>query len=491
MSLMRTASKIAFIVAVTLQPQAFAAFNKADIAKKFSSVKGASHSVLFTRVSDGATLFEQAADQLMSPASVTKVVTSAAALHLFGPAYSLKTPVFHTGKLMSGKITGDLYIKGNGDPFIVSEVLWQTVVDLRHLGIREIAGNIILDQSLFDHEDRDESRKNSTQKSTHAYDAPVSAFAVNFNTVAVATSPTSAGKSAYSSVSPFPLAKVRLAGKTLTGKGDQSSQVTLSRNAVGDGGISLVAGGVIGADAGIKKLYRSVADPSVAAGDYVASFLREGGIKVRGRAMTGKVPTTAQRLYEINGYEMRRIAQGLNTFSNNFIADMLTKRMGAAFVSDTNADAEGSGTLTNGVRVIQDFLRQEVGLRGDLTILNGSGLSTENRMSARQIVSVLNWMEKRGELFPDFLASLPANGWDGTLKKRMKKTDSLAGQIRAKSGTLTEPITVAALAGFFRHPVEGWVAFAIISNGKEGQEQPGLMDVRNTQDDVLKGIFVN
>jgi D-alanyl-D-alanine carboxypeptidase/D-alanyl-D-alanine-endopeptidase (penicillin-binding protein 4) len=98
-------------------------------------------------------------------------------------------------------------------------------------------------------------------------------------------------------------------------------------------------------------------------------------------------------------------------------------------------------------------------------------------------------MENRGDLFPDFLASLPANGWDGTVKKRLKNSEDLAGIIRSKSGTLTEPITVAALAGYFRHPKEGWVSFSIISNGRIGKGQPGLMELRNLQDEVLKGVL--
>ncbi len=491
MSWMRMDSSrlIALLLSLLVIPDAYAGLDKAALNKQFATIKTADHGVIFTRVSDGQTLYENNADALMSPASVTKIITSAAALAYFGPAYSFKTPIYYSGKFAAGTISGNLYIVGNGDPFIISEILWQTAVDLKHLGVREITGHLIIDNGLFDDETRDDSRKNSTQKSSHAYDAPVSAFAVNFNTIAVATAPTSPGRPALSGVTPFPLAHVKLAGRSLTGKGDQNSAVTLSRQTSPDGGVVLTAGGVIGSDAPIKKLYRSAGDPSVAAGDYFLGFLREAGIKVRGKVSQGSRPTTAKFLYDISGYEMRRMAQGLNTFSNNFIADMLTKRLGAAFAVDESSDAPGSGTLANGVKVLSQFLRGDVGIKGDHTILNGSGLATENRLSARQIITVLNWMEKRGELFPDFLASLPANGWDGTLKKRVKKLDSMVGQIHAKSGTLTEPITVAALAGFFRHPKEGWVSFAIISNGREGRSQPGLMDVRNLQDDVLKLIF--
>ncbi len=478
-------------LAVTWGQASFADFNGTVIQKKLSSIKAADQSVIFSRIRDGKVLFESNADTLLSPASATKVLTSAAALAYFGPAFSFTTPILYSGKFERGRLRGDLYVQGNGDPFLVSEVLWQAAVDLRHLGIREISGNVIIDNTLFDTESRDESRLEGTQQSVHAYDAPVSAFAANFNTVAVAFAPTIKGKAAISEITPFPLKNVRLASRAMTIGGDDNAQVTVTRSTLPNGGISLKGSGTIGASARLKKIYRSAADPAVASGDYLVGFLEKANIKVFGKVRTGKTPSSAKLLHEITGFEMRRIVQGLNTFSNNFIADMLTKRLGAAFGDETRVDAPGSGSLKAGVQVLSDFLRGDVGIKTDFKLLNGSGLSTENRLSARQLLTVLNYMESRGELYPDFLASLPANGWDGTLRKRMNRDGGMAGQIHAKSGTLTEPITVASLAGYFRHPKEGWVSFVMIGNGREGKGQPGLQELRNLQDEVLKGVFSN
>ena len=91
------------------------------------------------------------------------------------------------------------------------------------------------------------------------------------------------------------------------------------------------------------------------------------------------------------------------------------------------------------------------------------------------------------EVFPEFLGSLPATGWDGTLKKRFGKaeTESLKGLVRAKTGTLSEPVSVAGLAGYFRHPKHGMVAFAILENGNQGKTQPSITDLRERQDKVV------
>jgi D-alanyl-D-alanine carboxypeptidase/D-alanyl-D-alanine-endopeptidase (penicillin-binding protein 4) len=172
---------------------------------------------------------------------------------------------------------------------------------------------------------------------------------------------------------------------------------------------------------------------------------------------------------------------------------MLVKRLGAAFPKSGSPDAQGSGTYANGIAVLTDFLKTDVGIKGSFVLENGSGLATENRLSARQVVDVLAYMEKRMEVFPEFLASLPATGWDGTLKKRFGAGDAgeMKGLFRAKSGTLTEPVAVAALAGYFRHPKHGLTAFCILENGNKGETQPAITDLRDKQDQVLVAFMNN
>ena len=94
-------------------------------------------------------------------------------------------------------------------------------------------------------------------------------------------------------------------------------------------------------------------------------------------------------------------------------------------------------------------------------------------------------------IFPDFLASLPSYGWEGSLKKRMKGSDreQVGGMIRAKSGTLSEPITVSCLAGFLKHPTEGLVAFAVLENGIAGKSQPSVASLRSQQDLALAALL--
>ena len=449
-------------------------------------------SVLVVRLSDGKTLYEKNPDQLVTPASVTKVVTSAAVLTRLTPAYTFKTPFYYTGERKNDRVLGDLVVVGAGDPFIVSEKLWQLAADLKNQGIREFTGDLVIDDALFDGESRDEARIEGAKASVNAYDAPVSAFGVNFNTFAVLVAPGDRpGRPAFVSLDPYPLRGVILTNDVRTGKPHLGKALEVRRTVDVKGGEHLVATGTIAADMPMQKIYRSVADDVQASGATLKAFLKGAGVIVRGHIHRGRLPKDATLLYTLDSYPMRKIVAGLNTYSNNYIADMLVKRLGAAYPPKGLADAPGSGSFANGVRVLTDFLHKDVGIKSAFVLKNGSGLATENRLSARQVVAVLAYMEKHMEAFPEFLGSLPATGWSGTLRHRFDHgaAEEMKGLFRAKTGTLTEPIAVSAIAGYFRHPKHGLVAFTILENGVEGKRQPAIADLRDQQDRVLAAFM--
>lgn len=446
---------------------------------------GVVQSIHVVRLSDGKTLYQKNSDQTLVPASVTKVLTSAAALTRFSPVHTFKTKFF-VGSRQGAVVSGSLYVKGDGDPFLVSEQLWQVAADIKHLGINEIRGGIVIDNSLFDGPVRDVSRKSGSASSSNAYDAPVSAFGLNFNTYAVAVAPgEKVGSLAHTGLDPYPLEGVQIVNQVkTTANGGKNLSVNRTSTKAGD---RIVVSGTIGIDESTAKVYRSVGDNTAASGTLLKSFLEAAGIKVKGGLSEGSVPSSAREIIALSSYDMRKIVSGLNTFSNNFIADVLIKRMGAAFPKKGTADGPGQGSYDNGIEVIRRFLREDVGIKTEFVLNDGSGLNVDNRLSARQITQVLAYMEKHMEVFPEFLASLPATGWNGTLKKRFAKGDALEmhGLFRAKTGTLSEPVSAVALAGYFRHPQHGMVAFSILENGNRGKKQPAISALRDRQDEVL------
>lgn len=447
-------------------------------------------SIHVVRLRDGATLYQDHADQTVTPASVSKLITAAAALDSLTPAFEFTTSLYATGPLKSGVISGDLVIVGDGDPYLVSEKVWQLAIDLKNMGLKSVNGDLIIDDRLFDKEVRDESRMAGKRFSKRAYDAPVSAFGINFNTFAVMVAPGDrVGQAAKIALDPYPLSGVRLQGVVQTKNGNRNSGVKVSRRLDAKTQTEeLTVSGTIGVAAAPAKIYRSVSDHETATGEYVRAFLQAQGILISGKTRLGPIPATAKKLYDLEGYPMQKVITGLNKYSNNYIADVLIKRMGAKFPKDgRQPDEPRTGTYENGIAVVNRFLKEKVGIKSQFVLKNGSGLSTDNRLSSRQITKLLQYMETRADIFPEFLASLPASGRDGTLKKRfdVMSTQSAIGKVRAKTGTLTQPVTVSSLAGYLRHPQHGWIAFAIMQNGKSRKRQPSVLDLRAQQDKAV------
>jgi D-alanyl-D-alanine carboxypeptidase/D-alanyl-D-alanine-endopeptidase (penicillin-binding protein 4) len=464
-----------------------------ELTQNSPQLQKISQGILVTRIRDHKTLFEKNPDLLLSPASVTKVATSAAALAKFSPIGTFKTRFYRTGPLKNGILQGHLVVVGDGDPLLISEKLWQMAADFKNMGIREISGSLVIDQSLFDQETRDEGRLGTAKATRNAYDAPITALGVNFNAIALTVAPgDSLNQNALLSLDPYPLPHVQIQGQVQTGGPQTPKSLQVKRTLDGTGTLEVIsASGSIAQDEGIAKVYRSVSNPTLTSGETIKAFLKKEGVIVKGPVKTGPRPKDSELVYELESYEMRRLVSGLNTFSNNYIADVLVKRMGAEFPPKGAPLAAGQGSYTNGLQVLKDFLINQVGIKGAFQLENGSGLDTDNRLSSRQVVDILLYMERRMDLFPDFLASLPATGWDGTMKKRFKDKDivDLKGMFRAKSGTLTEPLMVSALAGYFRHDQHGWVAFCVIENGKAGSQQPAIVDARKRQDSILAAML--
>jgi D-alanyl-D-alanine carboxypeptidase/D-alanyl-D-alanine-endopeptidase (penicillin-binding protein 4) len=445
-------------------------------------------SVLFQRVYDGKVLYANDAAQTLIPASVSKLLIAAAALDYYTPQGTFETHFYHSGKRRNGTIDGDLIVVGNGDPLIINEKLWQLAADFRHMGIKTITGDVVIDNSLFAGASRDASRRAGKNRSAHAYDAPVTAFGVNFNTFPVVTAPgNQQGDPARIGIDPYPINGIRLQNKLTTGR---RSHIRVTRQTKSKYTLIQVRG-QIAPHSDLKKFYRSVGDPTAIAGETLRAFLLQEGIAVKGGVRAGELPAKADLLYKLESYPLAKMVHGLNKFSNNYIADVLTKKMGANFLSNKARETLTPGSLAAGGYVVSEFLRKKVGLSADFSLYNGSGLDPRNRLSANHLVQLLQYIARRMDLFPEFLASLPAAGQDGTLADRFHdgQLEALNGVVRAKTGTLTQPLSAASLAGFVQHPKHGLVAFAILENGVNGKPQPNILELRQQQELALLRLW--
>jgi len=93
-------------------------------------------SVYVSDVDSGEVVLEWLDDEPRNPASTIKLLTTLVALDVLGPAYRWRTDVYVAGELQNGRLDGDLMLKGYGDPFLVTERVWQLLRNIRHAGVR-------------------------------------------------------------------------------------------------------------------------------------------------------------------------------------------------------------------------------------------------------------------------------------------------------------------------------------------------------------------
>ena len=132
------------------------------------------------------TLYSVHSDRLFAPASNVKLLTTALALKRLGPDYRFKTGLYATMPVGGEILGGDIYVKGFGDPNLVSEQMWLLVNELKNIPLRKVHGDIIADESFFDNNLRVKTWKKG---GVEAYNAPLGALSFNFNTVTVHVTP--------------------------------------------------------------------------------------------------------------------------------------------------------------------------------------------------------------------------------------------------------------------------------------------------------------
>ena len=450
--------------------------------------QGARVSALVVNLESNENLAVLAADDLLTPASVTKLVLAAALLERFGPDHTFKTHVLTEGTLRGDTLEGDLIIQPGGDPGLTNEYLWRLATDVARLGIRKINGNIVLETGLFASipvADRDTNRAVGASGSNNAYDSPLSAAAVNFSVLGVFVAPgQSAGQPAAVALEPYPMDSVSLVNEVKTVANGAPTRVEVSRSS--RAGMDVVtASGTIASDAKPRTVYRSVSDPDRYALDVYGAFLGAAGVTFAGKKIRsglddlkdGSTSNTAKpnkgskmaarEVLVLESQPLEWQLRGLLRYSNNFLADMLTIHL-----DEENTTGK---TLAGGSQALSAYLAMDgagaTAKQGkDPRIESGSGLTPENRLSARNLTKVLKRVYANGLLFGHLYAALPGAGHEGTLRDRFEGAGQqwLQGQLRAKTGTLTEPTVAVGLAGFSRTKAGQWAAFGIIVNGAKG-----------------------
>ena len=426
-------------------------------------------------VRSGATVYEYNANQHFTPASVLKLLTGAAALYYLGPTYRFTTDVLADETERGGKIVKNLILRGSGDPGLGDTDLTGLALALKQQGVSAISGDLVVDDSVFDSVPW--GRGWMWDDLVDGYSAPVNGVNVSHNEITVTLLPGSRlGDPAR--VYSQPMSNViPVQSSVITGVAGGAAAVRVQAGNPENAGLlpgqSIVLSGTLPQDSAWGRRF-AVRDGALVAGALLREHLKALHIEVAGGVRRGATPPIASVLASHTSRELSHALIDYMKASNNHGMECLLKRLGA-----TTALAPGG--WTNGLQAVRNFLAQQVGVDvSAIKIADGSGGSRYSLVTPGQLAAVLRFMLRSFSLGPEFVASLPIGGLDGTLAGRFE-VPLLHSRVRAKTGTMTG---VSNLAGYLDQGDGEVLAFAIMMEGFVG----GAEQYRRLQEDILLGL---
>lgn len=425
-------------------------------------------SLLAVSLDRGDTLVSAEPDAMLAPASNVKLLTTAAAMDALDPDFRYTTYLLADGEVVDGVLQGDLILYGTGDPTLDDAPegagpapFEQMARELLRLGIRTVNGDLVGDASLFRGPERAPGWNPDDFNDDFA--APASALGFTENVLTVEVIPGSSPGSR-------PLLRLlpegtgaELINEVRTVSGPPRA-IRLRREAPGDP--IRVTGEVQAGTRGVRRTI-TVVDPVLHAASGLRAVLHRHGIPVVGRTLANRDPAasavTGSRTWapafgrtppEVvathRSPPLQEILTVVNQRSHNLYADMVSMTVGRVM--------DGEGSFQGGARAVTAFAHRVAGVGERLSLVDGSGLSRENRATAGAFIALLQAMS-RGPHWSAYLETLPEAG--GRSFRRMGRS-AADGNLRAKTGTIKN---VSALSGIVRASDGEAVLFSILANG--------------------------
>lgn len=382
----------------------------------------------------GEVLFDLNSDKLFSPASTTKLFSIAALLHTFGDDYRFKTPVFASGKIENGRLQGNLILVAQGDLTMggrelntdkiaytkldhinANEVpgviltkedplhgLNELAKQVYQKGIREIRGDVVIDDSLFE---------TITKR-----EMVLSPIMINENLIDIVINPTAPGQKADLTWRP------KVPGYTVENrvKTGEALAVTISSD---DSGHHILVEGTIPYDQRDIVRTFSIKDPKSFTRAAFIQALEQNGVKIAVEKTHSK---DIQQVALWTSPPLSEYAKLILKVSHNLGADLVPLLL---------ASHQGKKTFVEGMHLLGDFATQEVKLSPNSFVFIDAAGGNENRLTLQAEIQLLEYASKQTPAqFRHFFDALPILGVDGSLEDFGKKTPAL-GKVRAKPGT--------------------------------------------------------
>ncbi len=423
-------------------------------------------------VADNAPLVNFNADAAKNPASVMKLITTAAALHALGPNYRWHTLAYAGGPLNGERLEGDLILKGSGDPLLDTEAFWTFLRRLRERGLRHVGGDLTIDESYF--ELRREDRGAFDGRPYRVYNVQPAALLVNFQVYRFRLRPDRIRGEVIVSTDPPSTTVVVHNGLRLTNGKCRGGKYRVRMKVLeGLPQDTVRFSGNYPSRCGAHSMLRTVSSQeSYVYGVFKALWKQLGG-EIDGGVRTDVVPDSARRLFRFRSRPLADIIRPMNKFSNNVMTRNLLLTLGAERYGEP-------GTLENGRAAIHDWL-ERAGIDAEsLFVDNGSGLSRNARASSRLLGEIL-LKAFRSPYMPEFIASLPLSAMEGTMESRFRN-DPLRGRMHMKTGLIDH---VRSMGGYMLTRSGRTMVIVLLQNHPNVHRRTGT----SVQDALLKWVF--
>lgn len=454
-------------------------------------------------------------DKMFYPASTTKAFTVAAAMDMLGSDFRFNTPVYARGKTdKNGKLDGDLILVGTGDINMGGRTLpdgsiaftnadhteantlgigeltkTNTLAGLQSLarqvvksGIKEITGNVIIDDRLYGQNDPEAPSDKQT----------LSPIAINDNLIDFTITPTEPGKPAKVEWSPKN-SFYRITSEIVTGnQGDENDPEIVK--ASGEGNRLVIRGKVSPKDP-ILMTYQ-VENPAEFARSLFVDALKQAGVKLPDY---GKIRNYPCSLPDPGQYKNLKAAANLESPPFSEYARLILKvshNMGANTLIYLMAINKGKTSFADGMALEKPFLEKAGVDTESLSLADGEGGALGDRISPTAMVALLKYMTGRKD-FKCFYNALPIMGVDGTLFTAASKDSPIVGKVRGKTGTFITTnymnnslfLGAKGLAGYMTTEKGRKVIFAIYINNMNAKDVNEVMKTGKVLGDICESMY--
>ena len=435
------------------------------------NVRDVPHDSLSIHVEDvdtGEVVLQWLAGEPRNPASTMKLLTTLVALDTLGPAYRWKTNVYALGEISGGRLDGDLLLRGQGDPFLVTERVWQMLRAIRRLGIDEITGDLLIDDSYFDTGDYDAGAFD--RRPLRAYNVAPNALLMNFKVVRYWFEPN--GSKVTVRLDPA-LDNLRIDNRLRVVKAPcrgYQRGIAITTNADND---EVIFSGRFPSGCRRYAMDRTVLTHNEFAYGLFKTLWQESGGVFEGGWKNAIASDEDEPVLSFESLPLADMITSVNKHSNNVMARQLLYTLSAEVLG-------APGTESGGREVISSWLSDNKLELGKLAVENGAGLSRESRITAADMAMLLRFAWKQPYM-PEYLASMSLTGVDGTLSRRFRNSD-LAGKAHLKTGSLDH---VTAIAGYLQSRSGRRFAVVALQNFEDIHRGPG----EEVQEALLRWLY--